>query len=218
MKSQKKYGISLNGTKLLVGLVSILFLIGLGASTDLNNIETITPYGSNPIDITGTVDMNGNAINSIGGLQNCGTDQFIAGDGTCTTDSVDPDTVIQDDQQLSISGHTISLDNGGSVTVPDNTIPDDQNLEDVRSRNNNINGDIDFQSSGDLVSVNNLNVNSINSNKGSDPVDMDQGIDMDGSNIIDDSDNEVNVNDDLSVSQTLTASGGFRLPVGADAY
>jgi hypothetical protein len=140
----------------------------------------------------------------------CNGDEFIAGDGSCNQDSFEADTTIADNQdiQASATGDTINLNidngNGASATIDDDVIPDNQDLEDVRSRDNKVSGGIDFGSNGDISSLNNLNVNSINSNKGSDPVDLDQGIDMDGSNIIDDNDNTVNVNDNLDVSSQLS--------------
>lgn len=54
--------------KLAVLSFSILVALGTGAATDLNNIESITPSGSNPIDITGELSMNGNNIDNIGSI------------------------------------------------------------------------------------------------------------------------------------------------------
>lgn len=97
--------------------------------------------------------------------------------------------------QASASGDTISISidngNGASATITDNVQDADssptnelQDLENVRSRSNNVNGNIDFQSAGSIVSLENLNVNSINSNKGNDPVDLDQGADVEAALMI----------------------------------
>lgn len=156
--------------KLAVITSAVVLAVGTGAATDLNNIETITPSGTNPITITGEVEMsgsninmNGNAItNYFGSSCNAGQvvvninddgtvdcvdatgevqDDFVDRDGDTMTGSLDmdgnallnidwanSDNPNTDNQQLSISGDTISLESGGQVTIQDDTIADNQNL------------------------------------------------------------------------------------------
>jgi len=49
-----------NGLKSLVILASFLILIFTASATDLQNIETVTPYGTQDIEIQGNVNMTGN--------------------------------------------------------------------------------------------------------------------------------------------------------------
>ncbi|PSR05389.1 MAG: hypothetical protein BRD50_01210 [Bacteroidetes bacterium SW_11_45_7] len=58
---------------------------------------------------------------------------------------------------------------------------DNQNLNDVLNKGNTTGtNDINFQSNGSIVSVNNINVSSMNSNNGSNPINFHQGITVDG--------------------------------------
>ena len=55
------------GKKLLLYTVVLTVLTGTAAATDLQNIEKITPQGSQNINITGTIDMKGNPITDTNG-------------------------------------------------------------------------------------------------------------------------------------------------------
>ena len=127
----------------------------------------------------GGLDVSGSV--SVGGFDGCSSGQYINGNGNCEND-----------------------DNTDGDTDSTNEL---QDLEDARSRNNDVQGSIDFNSAGDLINVENLNVDSINSNKGTDPVDITQGIDMQNSVIRDDVDNVVNVDDNLDVAGDVELSG-----------
>jgi hypothetical protein len=150
----------MNLVKIAILAFALATVVGAASSTTLQNIEEIQPVSGQAIQITGEINLNSNSLTNIGSLGGCGTNQYLNGDGNCTTDQYDPDSnvvqsisitdhtislsdgggsvtvpddTIPDDQALSITGHTISLDNGGSVTVPDNTIADNQGLSDVLS-------------------------------------------------------------------------------------
>ena len=108
----------MNSLKIAILAIALITVVGTASSTTLQNIEEIQPVGDQAITITGEIDLGNNGLANVGSFGSCGANEFINGDGNCAQDDYSPDTTIADDQQLSISGDTISLDNGGSVTVP----------------------------------------------------------------------------------------------------
>lgn len=124
----------MNLIKSAVLVATFVIVTGVASSTTLRNIEEIQPVGDQAIDITGEIDFNDNPLGNISSLENCGTNQFLNGDGQCITEQYSPDSTVV--QSLSISGNTVTLsDGGGSVTVPD-----DQNIQ-------------SFSGSGDTVTL-----------------------------------------------------------------
>ncbi|WEL19806.1 hypothetical protein [Candidatus Nanohalococcus occultus] len=86
----------------------------------------------------GSLELNNNNINGIGGLQNCGANEFVNGNGNCEVDT-DTDTTVADDQDLSVGADpagggetTIDIDNGNSATFTD----DNTQLDDVAATGN----------------------------------------------------------------------------------
>jgi len=74
------------------------------------------------------LNMSGNVIQEIGGLQNCGINEFVAGNGQCTTDSFAADTDNQDLQDVLSQGNSAGsrdinltgqeiIDTSGSITL-----------------------------------------------------------------------------------------------------
>ncbi|WP_414836480.1 beta strand repeat-containing protein [Candidatus Nanohalococcus occultus] len=90
------------------------------------------------VNVRSNLDMYGNNINNIGGLQNCGANEFVNGNGNCEVDT-DTDTTVADDQDLSVGADpagggetTIDIDNGNSATFTD----DNTQLDDVAATGN----------------------------------------------------------------------------------
>jgi len=77
------------------------------------------------------------------------------------------------------SGEVLTSTTGGVEWQAGNNT-DNQDLDDVLAQGNTIdnsgNTDIDFQSNGDIVSVNDINVSSMSSNNGSSPINITQSI------------------------------------------
>ena len=100
---------------------------------------------------------------------------------------------------ISGSGNDVNVPTTSAVDSAISAAASGVGIDDVLDADNTVSAGgtntLDFNSQGDIESVNNLNVNSIDSNKGADPVDVDQGIDLDGSTIIDDDDDQVRIND-----------------------
>ena len=69
-----------------------------------NSTETWYAEGGFSVE-NGNLDMNNNDINNIGGLQNCGSDEYVGGDGNCKTDT-DTDTDNQDLADVLSNGNT----------------------------------------------------------------------------------------------------------------
>jgi hypothetical protein len=183
-----------NPAKFLVLTLTAALISGAATATTLQNIEEIQPVGDQPIDITGEIDLNNNALSNLSAFENCGTYQYLNGDAVCTDDRYSPDSTVPDDQQLSISGHTISLENGGSVTVPDNTIPDDQNIQ--------------ASASGDTIEITIDNGNGASATIADDTIPDDQQLSISGDTISLDNGGSVTIQDDtIPDDQQLSISG-----------
>lgn len=84
-------------TKLAFLSAIVLFSLASSGATTLNNIESITPAGSNPINITGTLNMQGNPITNFFG-SSCNNGEVVVkvnDDGS--VDCVDATSEVQND-------------------------------------------------------------------------------------------------------------------------
>lgn len=120
--------------------VSALLLASSASAIDINSSTALQYYGNGDLDFeverngrvqipNGNLDVGGNEINDIGGLQSCGPNEFVNGNGNCETDT-DTDTTLTEDEteqfifdtgdndqgNLGLNGNEI-VDTQGSVTL-----------------------------------------------------------------------------------------------------
>ncbi|WEL19805.1 beta strand repeat-containing protein [Candidatus Nanohalococcus occultus] len=103
------------------------------------------------VNFNGAADLNGNTLREVGGIV----------DSTGTS-----------------CGSNEFLNGNGNCETDTDT--DDQTLEEVRTQGSTLSGSINFQSSGDIISVNDINVASMTSNNGDSPIDVNQGLTISG--------------------------------------
>lgn len=113
----------------------------LGINSE-GNVLRLQDTSSEEISAESTLDMNSNSITNIGGLQGCGNNQYVGGDGNCKNDNTGTDN-----QNLGTNGNQITLDNGGSVTAPyanDADSVDSVEASDILNDKNNKVGNTDW--------------------------------------------------------------------------
>lgn len=71
------------------------------------------------------LDMNNNDIDNIGGIQSCGPDQFINGNGNCVEDSFAPDTDNQNLQEVLAQGNSAG---SYAINISGNSIVDAETI------------------------------------------------------------------------------------------
>jgi hypothetical protein len=205
---------------ILVPLTAALFLAGSVTGTELKNIEKITPQGSEEIDITGKMDLNGKSLTDSSG-----------------TLSLEGGNVEVPNGNLAVSGNTdgVDLDNPGTAItvnsnqyeVADNSISVtelDTGSTDTRYLNRGgdaMNGDLDV-SGGNINDANVVNTDLVQKAGGNADIEFAGGgrIDIRNSNnndIIRARDNgnvdipngNLNVNNQLSVGSTECKTGEY---------
>ncbi|WEL19810.1 Trimeric autotransporter adhesin [Candidatus Nanohalococcus occultus] len=134
---------------------------GKTGSSSLNTApspDTTAPSGTlqynlsqdveNQVDYSGNLDLNGNTLEDVGGLQNCNSNEFLNGNGECETDT-DTDTDNQDLSEVLAQGNS-----AGSYSINMNS----NGLADVAS----IDGGGDAVQVTDSLSLNNNNLDDVN--------------------------------------------------------
>ncbi|WP_414836479.1 hypothetical protein [Candidatus Nanohalococcus occultus] len=123
---------------------------GLHSDTD-GRLEFWSNSGERMYLSAGTLDLQSNTLQDVGG--------------------------IVDDSGTSCGSNEFLNGNGNCETDTDT---DDQTLEEARTQGSTLSGSINFQSSGDIISVNDINVASMTSNNGDSPIDVNQGLTISG--------------------------------------
>ncbi|MFB6145704.1 MAG: hypothetical protein ABEJ99_04340, partial [Candidatus Nanohaloarchaea archaeon] len=113
----------------------------------------LQPTGDVGIDanlsMTGDIDLGGNSLKNIGGLQNCGSNEFVNGNGNCVADSNSNDGTDSDtDSEDQLLGYTsdgtssggavtdtITIDDGAGTQIDSISFDDDYEANSMRSEN-----------------------------------------------------------------------------------